>query len=1062
MRRLAGQAARHGVRIAHALAQLALAALVLLSLTLAAVAWRLSRGPVDLPWLMPMLQAQLNDDAAAHVALGGLAVAWEGFHAGLDQPIDIRLRDVVLTDVDGRRILSVPRAMVTLSPGSLLRGRLVPRAVALEDVRLRLLRDAEGALRLDLPATPQAAEPPPDVQTLLRELAARPRTDRANGHDSPWSQLRRVRVDGARIAVTDRKLGLRWTIPALDLDLHRHAAGGIAGTAEATLAVGAVTARLAAEATLNTGGRQADLRLRLSPIDPAALARAVPQAAALAAVAAPVTLAGALRLGADLAPERFTLTATLGRGVLHVARGEMPVLAAEATIAGTTARMTLALHRFVTSPRPDGPRTTLTGTAEVTRGAGSIAASASLSLDSVAFADLPALWPEGLGGPDTRPWIVQNITDGTAHDFHVDVALTAPADLSDATITSLSGGGEGSDLTVHWLRPVPPITHGAARLTFLDPDSLEITASAGQEVLAPGAITVRGGRVLFTGLEAKDQFADITADLAGPVPAALALLGQKRINLLRRSPLKVQGAAGQFTGRVTVTDLPLRNDVNLDDLKISTALRLTGARLPGLAAGRDLDRGMLDITADGDGLHAGGQAQLAGIPAQLQADIDFRAGPPDQVVQSISVNAAPDSAQLATLGLDPRPFADGRAQMAAQLVLRRNGAGDATVTADLGDMALTVQALSWQKPRGRAAQAQVRLLLDHERIVGLNGTASGKDLSLAGSARFADGRPTVLRLDRLALGPGNDLHGTLRVPARPGDPWQGSVAGRSLDVSAMLRRTPEQAPARKQTTRGAPYAIEARVDQVVLGPGRIVSAVTARAESDGEILRRLDLTGRTAPAQPFRLQIAPVAGGRQLTGSAADAGALLRALDVIGTMQGGRLTLSGRYDDAVPDHRLTGRAEIADFRVRHAPALGKLLQAMTLYGLVDVLQGPGLGFSRLVAPFELASDTLILRDARAFSPSLGMTAKGRIDLARQDLDLQGTIVPAYFFNSLLGDLPIVGRMFSPERGGGVFAATYSVNGPMNDPRIAINPLAALTPGFLRGLFGLFDRDRQRP
>ena len=98
----------------------------------------------------------------------------------------------------------------------------------------------------------------------------------------------------------------------------------------------------------------------------------------------------------------------------------------------------------------------------------------------------------------------------------------------------------------------------------------------------------------------------------------------------------------------------------------------------------------------------------------------------------------------------------------------------------------------------------------------------------------------------------------------------------------------------------------------------------------------------------------------------------------------------------------------------------------------------------------------------AFSPSLGMTAKGRIDLARQDLDLQGTIVPAYFFNSLLGDLPIVGRMFSPERGGGVFAATYSVNGPMNDPRIAINPLAALTPGFLRGLFGLFDRDRQRP
>jgi hypothetical protein len=45
-------------------------------------------------------------------------------------------------------------------------------------------------------------------------------------------------------------------------------------------------------------------------------------------------------------------------------------------------------------------------------------------------------------------------------------------------------------------------------------------------------------------------------------------------------------------------------------------------------------------------------------------------------------------------------------------------------------------------------------------------------------------------------------------------------------------------------------------------------------------------------------------------------------------------------------------------------------------------------------------------------------------------------------------------IFSPEKGGGVFAARYSVTGPLKSPQVSVNPLSALTPGFLRGLFGV--------
>ena len=127
-----------------------------------------------------------------------------------------------------------------------------------------------------------------------------------------------------------------------------------------------------------------------------------------------------------------------------------------------------------------------------------------------------------------------------------------------------------------------------------------------------------------------------------------------------------------------------------------------------------------------------------------------------------------------------------------------------------------------------------------------------------------------------------------------------------------------------------------------------------------------------------------------------------------------------------------------------------------LDALVETLQGQGLGFNRLIAPFRLSRDGLDLTDARAFSASLGMTAKGRVDLARHTIALEGTIVPAYFFNTLLGNIPLIGRLFSPERGGGVFAATYAMTGSLDDPAVSVNPLAALTPGFLRGLFGVLD------
>jgi uncharacterized protein YhdP len=83
--------------------------------------------------------------------------------------------------------------------------------------------------------------------------------------------------------------------------------------------------------------------------------------------------------------------------------------------------------------------------------------------------------------------------------------------------------------------------------------------------------------------------------------------------------------------------------------------------------------------------------------------------------------------------------------------------------------------------------------------------------------------------------------------------------------------------------------------------------------------------------------------------------------------------------------------------------------------------------------------------------ALGITAEGSLDLATDQIDLTGTIVPAYTINSLIGEVPILGQLLVGEKGGGLFAATYGVKGPIDAPETAVNPLATLAPGFLRDM-----------
>jgi hypothetical protein len=116
-----------------------------------------------------------------------------------------------------------------------------------------------------------------------------------------------------------------------------------------------------------------------------------------------------------------------------------------------------------------------------------------------------------------------------------------------------------------------------------------------------------------------------------------------------------------------------------------------------------------------------------------------------------------------------------------------------------------------------------------------------------------------------------------------------------------------------------------------------------------------------------------------------------------------------------------------------------------------------LSFSDLDIPFTQHEGVITLKDGRVHGTALGFTASGKIFTYAEVMDVEGTLVPAYAINSALGNIPFIGGLFSGgEKGGGVFAATYKMTGPIEKPKVTVNPLSVLAPGFLRKLFGIFD------
>ncbi|HWT08491.1 MAG TPA: AsmA-like C-terminal region-containing protein [Roseomonas sp.] len=1041
------------------LVRLVLTTALLGGIGLGALAWRLQQGPLPVPALAREVENAFNAGRdGTRLEIGEVAIAWPGWREGHSSPLSLTLQQVRAIAPDGTLRAELPDAAVSLSPTWLLRGVIAPRSLELRGLTLVAERSRDGTLHLDLGAArPEAGAQPAagDAPDPLLDLAVqlmRPPSDA-----TPLSALRRLRLADARLRVVDAQFGRAWTAEIGALVLTRRDGGGIdlAGHGALVLETGQVGLRVRGSIDGATG--RGSLTATMPAVRPATLAGSAPMLAPLAAIDAPAGLSVDVQLDGLRIPTMALARLRVGAGTIDLGRhGRLGLSALEADL--TLDEDTLRVERAVLHPAPlpagqglAGAPPVITAQADLRMAEGGWRAEARLGIDQVATADLPLFWPAGVAR-GARDWITGNVTGGIARDGAWRVTAEWDPAGGPPRVTGLDGTLEAEDLEIHWLRPIPPAQRAAARARFAL-DAIDIDVTGGGQ--SGTAIEVREGRVRI-GLATDPETAEMDFVLAGPAADVWALLRHPRLGLFARRAPPITEVRGTLREARLSLGFPMIAELPIEAMRISATGRVSDIRIPRLVLGKDLERGNFEFTADPAGLRANGTATVQGIALRIQQEADFRPGPPGQLVSREIVSGRAEARQIATFGLDPRPFVEGVVGLDIRNETRRNGQGRVQLRTDFRDARLALDALAWAKPPGIAGQGEATIALLNGQITAIDGirVETADALLRARGTQLRQNIPQRIEVTQAQIGRSR-FTGEINPPDGPRANWAIALRGPVLDVAPVLSRPATAENGSGADAAGPGVALDLRFDRVLLEQARALTGIAGTLTTDARgTVQAAQLRGRVDGGGGLDLTVAQTGGQRRLRLTSDDGGALLRAFGVLRTVQGGRLRVDAAYGHDRPGAPLTGQAELEDFAVRDAPALGKLLQAMSVYGLFEALSGQGLSFASLTAPFVLSRDALVLNDARAFSASLGLTAKGRIDRRRETIDMEGTIVPAYVFNSLLGRIPILGRIFSPEQGGGLFAATYRMRGPLNDPSVSVNPLAALTPGFLRGIFGV--------
>lgn len=659
-----------------------------------------------------------------------------------------------------------------------------------------------------------------------------------------------------------------------------------------------------------------------------------------------------------------------------------------------------------------------------------------------------ALWPLK-AAEGARSWLETGLVAGRITQAGMRMKI-APADLALESLPndrmSLTLSYEAAQ--VRYFENMTPITEarGAAEMKG---NRFDLSVASGRV----GTLALSQGRVELPRLNPKGATATFAGRVEGDARAMVDLLHQMPINLETRFPAQRATVVGRGVADFALYR-PMLTHVPAEQLRWKVEASLDGVGGVARDGRYTVTNWRMRATGDQDAMTFSGPLTINQSQANLTWTEQFRSRAGGSSSRYV-VDGRFDARDLVRLGIGVAQYARGP----VGVQLRGDGEGldvaDGAVRLDLRDAEIALPSNAWVKRAGRPGS--VTFSMRETADGGLQLT----DIEMKGPGFAANGVVTLgadntllaANLQRVWIDGRTDL----RVNARRSR--EGvllvSASGPSFDATPFMSAdvSDEGAAAAAAAARPERWDAAIQTDRIRLKGDAELANGRIEGTWIGPIMTRLDVRG----AGPANSSVVLSLGGQDgamsgpISFRADDMGFAYRAVTGVDNVRGGKVEGAGMWQAA------SGRAEVTlkakDFQVVKLGPMARLLSSVgSLRGLAETLNGDGVSFAGLEAPLTIVDGRLYVAESRAAGPSLGITAKGAIELADGTLDLDGVIVPSYGLNSMLSGVPVLGQLLASRPGEGVVGLTYSMNGPSDAPRVGVNPLSALTPGILRRIF----------
>ena len=1034
-------------------------------------------------WIVRDVEAR----AAEVLAGGSMGFGAVKVTVGEDLHPRLVLENAVLRDADGGVLARVPRIESLVSPRGILQGRILAQEVELSGAQISLRRATDGTVAF---AFEQGSVPVGAADGFLGLLDQIDQVFEQGALEA----LEFVRADGLIINYVDARAGRSWVIDngRIGLDLR---GDDLELRADVALLSGRAYVTTA-ELTYRSphGSRVAEIGLAITDAAAADIASQSPLLSWLGVLDAPIsgavrgemseggTLTGVsatLQIGAgelrpnsqtrpipfqsartylsfDPALDRLTfdlieVDSTLGRvvGTAQTYLREFDDNRWPAALLGQAqfSQMNIAPETIFDAPvelsdarfdfrlRLD-PFTLDIGQAAVVNADvplhmnGQVRAAAegwSVALnaraDAIGTDQVFALWPTGVA-PRTFDWLSKNIATGMLRDPNV-AFRSEPDGVPSFALSMEFDGAE-----VAFMPTLPPIEAAGGTLSIID-RRVAMTLNAGH-VTAPegGKIELAGSTMVIPVTGIPNPLARFDLAMQGRVTAAMAILNLEPFGVLRSSDLPVSFAQGAARIQASL-DTPLGRGIAPEQRVWSATADVRNVRSDVLIPNRTITASSLQVQADPESLVVSGPMQLADVGGTVTFSRALGAGSEGTARVEADVSVGPAFLEAFNVNL-PSGMVSGQAPARISIDLSDPDAAQFRLTSDLRGVGLSLAGLGWSKARNVAgALTVVGQIGATPRIDQLS--ISAPNLQTTGTIRLAAGGGLErAAFERVRLGGWLDAPVVLLGQGN-GRPVSVQIAGGSLDLRAA-----NFGGGGSGGGEGSPMDIaldRLRVtDNIQIDNFR--GAFTSPSGLQGQF--QGDVNG----IAPIRGTLVPIEGRAAVRIVSNDAGGLLRATGLLQNAHGGdmQLTLIPAAAEGSYDGTLIG----STLRVRDAPALASLLDAISVVGLLTQLDGQGLLFTDVDAQFRLTPSQVIVTQSSAVGPGLGISMDGIYAQASQTMDFQGVVSPFYLLNG-------IGAVFT-RPGEGLIGFNFNLRGPVDNPQVLVNPLSALTPGMFREIF----------